>query len=102
MCGDRRWEQVPIDFARGIQRLISPPSTQHLPESPTPADLEPALCVLLIVRSGRNRKLSQIVLGDADINTFFEKMRKEYFKRHGILHILFSVWRFTHCEFYRV
>jgi hypothetical protein len=33
--------------------------------------------MLLIVRSGRNHKLSQLVLGDADINTFFEKMRKD-------------------------
>lgn len=95
MCGDRKWEQVPVVFAQAMVRLISPSSIPNLPESPTTAYLEPELYVLFAIENGSKLDLFQIV---ADAPTFLKNFRKGYFRSRRLFRRLFTFRRFSHCE----
>jgi hypothetical protein len=63
-----------------------------------------ALRVLLVVRIGQIHTLSQIQLRARNWTTaqFFGSLRCEYNRLRGHARQLFSVWRFSHCDFYQV
>jgi len=58
--------------------------------------------VFLVVKRGGDYRLSQInVHGHASID-FFRHLRAEYFRLRGLFPRYFSVWVFSHCDFYKV
>ncbi|KAF2679312.1 hypothetical protein K458DRAFT_314529 [Lentithecium fluviatile CBS 122367] len=57
--------------------------------------------VLLVVQSGGNYYLAQVNVHNLTSNDFFVKLRSEYFRLRGSLTCFFSVWGFSHCEFYK-
>lgn len=57
--------------------------------------------VLFLVKRGDNYRLAQICVGDMSANTFFGSLKEEYFRLRGVLRGWFSIWRFSHCEFYK-
>jgi hypothetical protein len=58
--------------------------------------------VLLLVGSGNLYRLSQIRLDKMDTAKFFGRMKQEYWRLRGQFQRAFSVWRFSHCEFWQV
>jgi hypothetical protein len=58
--------------------------------------------VLLGATIGHDVSLAQIkIQGDNDEN-FFRKLREEYTTRRDIFRQVFSIWRYTHCDFVKV
>lgn len=60
------------------------------------------LRVLFVVQSGSDHRLSQIIVNGLSTRSFFIVLRSDYFKLLGLWRSLLSIWRFSHCEFYRV
>ncbi|KAL7790905.1 hypothetical protein V8C37DRAFT_383580 [Trichoderma ceciliae] len=57
--------------------------------------------VLFMVNRGAEYKLAQICVSEVSCQEFFHKLRDEYFHLRGILRGYFSVWRYSHCDFYK-
>ncbi|KAL3469347.1 hypothetical protein BJX99DRAFT_265289 [Aspergillus californicus] len=57
--------------------------------------------ILLVVKKGSRRFLSQIQVHDLDNNAFFQSLRSEYYRLRGRWRNLLSVWRYSHCDFYQ-
>lgn len=60
------------------------------------------LRVLLVVKTGTDHRLAQILVNDITSLEFFKKLRSEYFRLRGIWRRCLSVWRYSHCDFYKV
>ena len=60
----------------------------------------PSHRVLFIVKQGTDHKLAQLCVSGLSCHVFFSKLKKEYFHLRGFLRVWFSVWRFSHCDFY--
>lgn len=58
--------------------------------------------VLFVAKRGIDHKLSQICLDGLNNHMFFDRLKEEYLRLRGILRGRFSVWRFSHCDFYKV
>jgi hypothetical protein len=58
--------------------------------------------VLFLAKKGGDYRLAQICVSNMNCYTFFSTMNKEYFRLRGVLRGWFSVWRYSHCEFYKV
>lgn len=58
--------------------------------------------VLIVVRSGSDYHLAQIKVEGCTTDTFFSKLRSEYLRLRGYSARCFSVWCYSHCDFYRV
>jgi hypothetical protein len=56
--------------------------------------------VLFIVKQGADYKLAQICVKGLSCHMFFSTLRQKYFQLRGFLRGWFSVWRYSHCEFY--
>ena len=56
--------------------------------------------VLFIVKQGAEYKLAQICVKGLSCHIFFSILRQKYFQLRGFLRGWFSVWRYSHCEFY--
>ena len=56
--------------------------------------------VLFIVKQSAEYKLAQICVNGLDSHTFFGTLRDKYFYLRGFLRSWFSVWRYSHCDFY--
>jgi hypothetical protein len=91
--------QQRLDSASSVgPRLESPLSDQQqygLPHVDQPR-------VLLIVKRGSQYKLSQIETIRHSNFTFFSSLKADYFLLRGFFRRWFSVWRYSHCDFYRV
>ncbi|CAI7654833.1 unnamed protein product [Penicillium crustosum] len=57
--------------------------------------------VLFLAKKGGDYRLAQICVSNMNCYTFFSTMKKEYFRLRGVLRGWFSVWRYSHCEFYK-
>jgi hypothetical protein len=57
--------------------------------------------VLFLAKQGGDYKLAQIRVTNANCHTFFRTMKKEYYRLRGLLRGWFSVWRYSHCDFYK-
>ncbi|KAJ5324219.1 hypothetical protein N7476_002819 [Penicillium atrosanguineum] len=57
--------------------------------------------VLFLAKKGGDYKLAQIRVSNMNSHTFFSTMKKEYFRLRGVLRGWFSVWRYSHCDFYK-
>ncbi|KAL4793726.1 hypothetical protein BDV19DRAFT_366128 [Aspergillus venezuelensis] len=57
--------------------------------------------VLLLVRRNSRYLLSQIDVHQYDDNTFFQALRSDYYRLRGRMRNWFSVWRYSHCDFYQ-
>lgn len=64
--------------------------------------LSARLRVLLVVKQGTDYRLAQIPVSDITSLEFFKRLRSEYFRMRGIWRRCFSVWRYSHCDFYKV
>jgi hypothetical protein len=58
--------------------------------------------VLLVVKTGTDHRLAQIPVKDITSFQFFQKLRSEYFRLRDIWRRCLSVWRYSHCDFYKV
>ena len=64
--------------------------------------------VLLVVRQGPilemvpDYKLAHIPITQVDDEGFFRMVRENYFRLRGFIRSWFSVWRYSHCDFYEV
>jgi hypothetical protein len=56
--------------------------------------------VLFIVKQSAEYKLAQICVNGLNSHTFFSTLRDKYFHLRGFLRSWFSVWRYSHCDFY--
>jgi hypothetical protein len=56
--------------------------------------------VLFIVKQDAEYKLAQICVNGLNCHTFFSALRDKYFHLRGFLRGWFSVWRYSHCDFY--
>ena len=57
--------------------------------------------VLFVVRRGMGYHLAQIAVQNISSLEFFKKLRCEYFRLRGLWRY-FSMWRYSHCDFYKV
>lgn len=58
--------------------------------------------ILFLAKQGGDYRLAQICVSNLNCHTFFSIMKKEYFRLRGVLRGCFSVWRYSHCDFYKV
>lgn len=58
--------------------------------------------VLFLVKQSGDYKLAQICVSNINSYTFLSTMRTEYFRLRGVLRGWFSIWRYSHCDFYKV
>jgi hypothetical protein len=58
--------------------------------------------VLLVVEASGGLKLTQLRMQGLDSVSFFVHLRSEFFRLRGCFLRYFSVWGFSHCDFYRV
>lgn len=56
--------------------------------------------ILFMVKSGVDYKLAQISVDGLTCHVFFSALREKYFHLRGFLRGWFSVWRYSHCDFY--
>ncbi|KAJ5301623.1 hypothetical protein N7508_006486 [Penicillium antarcticum] len=57
--------------------------------------------VLFLAKQGGDYRLAQICISNMTCHSFFSTMKKEYFRLRGVLRSWFSVWRYSHCDFYK-
>ncbi|KAH7631266.1 hypothetical protein B0T09DRAFT_339512 [Sordaria sp. MPI-SDFR-AT-0083] len=63
---------------------------------------QPDRRVLFIVSQGIDYKLAQIcITGLNDCQAFFGTLKENYFRLRGQLRSWFSIWRYSHCDFYK-
>jgi hypothetical protein len=58
--------------------------------------------VLLGTTVGEDIDLAQIEIQGHNDEQFFREPRTEYFKVRGIFRRVFSIWRYSHCDFVKV
>lgn len=56
--------------------------------------------VLFLVKQSAEYKLAQICVNELNCHTFFSVLRDKYFHFRGFPRGWFSVWRYSHCDFY--
>jgi hypothetical protein len=64
--------------------------------------IETALYVFLAVQTGDESRLAQIKAQNLHDDAFFETLRDEYKILRGFARRIFSIWKYSHCEFSRV
>ncbi|KAF2874401.1 hypothetical protein BDV95DRAFT_604585 [Massariosphaeria phaeospora] len=85
----------------------TPPSVQLpiVPGHATGIDLSTAqpspMRVMLVASVGYDHLLTQIPVHQIDTGEFFKILRLEYSTLFGFLRRYFSIWRFSHCDFYK-
>ncbi|KAI1213919.1 uncharacterized protein F4807DRAFT_409698 [Annulohypoxylon truncatum] len=58
--------------------------------------------VILTVKRGIEYKIAQIgVINGLCCQEFFSALKKDYFRLRGFIRAWFSIWRYSHCDFYR-
>ncbi|KAI1409804.1 hypothetical protein F5Y13DRAFT_88541 [Hypoxylon sp. FL1857] len=57
-------------------------------------------CILFVVKKGAEYKMAQISVSKNPCYVFFSTLRAKYFDLRGFLRSWFSVWRYSHCDFY--
>ena len=60
------------------------------------------LFVFLGIGLGDENRLAQIKIVDKKDDTFYEELKKSYKATKGILRRVFSIWKYAHCEFFKV
>lgn len=74
-----------------------------LPGNPIGVECPVSTRVMLIVRSRDDFYLAQLKMHSTTTTVeFFRMLRLEYFKLRGFLSRYFSVWGYSHCDFYKV
>jgi hypothetical protein len=61
----------------------------------------PSHRVIFMVKHGTDYKLAQICVSGVSCHDFFSTLSRKYFHLRGFLRSWFSVWRYSHCDFYR-
>ncbi|KAI1094979.1 hypothetical protein F5B19DRAFT_394475 [Rostrohypoxylon terebratum] len=60
----------------------------------------PSHHILFVVQKGVDYKIAQIVVNNLCCHEFFCKLRDDYFHLRGFIRAWFSIWRYSHCDFY--
>ena len=96
--------QISYQDHRGQQPSGAPSnSSLHRPPSGLKADMSTTQHrVLFLAKQGGDYRLAQICVSNMTCHTFFSTMKMEYFRLRGVLRGWFSVWRYSHCDFYKV
>ncbi|RDL36050.1 uncharacterized protein BP5553_06662 [Venustampulla echinocandica] len=101
---------APGQFSKNRQGNMQPASSSsaNAPQFRTPGlkteivDINiPNHRVLFIVKQGAEYKLAQICVEGLSCHIFFSTVRQKYFQLRGFLRSWFSVWRYSHCDFYK-
>ncbi|KAK4222016.1 hypothetical protein QBC38DRAFT_504416 [Podospora fimiseda] len=112
LCGDTRWEIVPLEFATQLSSLmqtyplavktrdsitspVQPESHKHSQESQQP----PQARFLFLLTKQKTLKLDEIPSLHLNTEHFADELRRIYFRRKGLLGSLLSMYEFSHCEF---
>lgn len=70
---------------------------------PIAQNVKGAMHVYLCITTGSSHDLSSLECHSAQTDlTFFADLKAEYLGARGRLRFLLSMWRYDHCEFYRV
>jgi hypothetical protein len=83
----------------------SSPSLHHRPSGSKGNTFNKSITqhrVLFLAKQGKDHKLTQICVSDLGCHTVSETLKEEYFRLRGVLRGRFSVWRYSHCDFYKV
>ncbi|KAI2464067.1 hypothetical protein F4781DRAFT_414221 [Annulohypoxylon bovei var. microspora] len=56
--------------------------------------------ILFMVKRDTEYKISQINISGLSCQRFFSTLKKDYFRLRGFIPNWFSIWRFSHCDFY--
>ncbi|KAI1390294.1 uncharacterized protein F4822DRAFT_443198 [Hypoxylon trugodes] len=91
---------------KGTSSSTDSGSTSSQPQKVNPTS---SSYVLLFVEKGNDFKVAQIRIEQADpdgdytrrCQTFFHELKKSYLCLRGFFRNWFSIWRYSHCEFYK-
>lgn len=61
-----------------------------------------ALYVFLGVGLGDENRLAQIEIINKEDDTFYEELKRSYNAAKGILRRVLGIWKYAHCEFFKV
>ena len=61
-----------------------------------------ALFVFLGVGLGDENRLAQIEIFNKEDDTFYDELKKSYNATKGIVRRVFGIWKYAHCEFFKV
>ena len=64
--------------------------------------LSSPLFVFLGIGLGDDNRLAQIEIIDKKDDAFYEELRRSYNTTKGILRQAFGIWKYAHCEFFKV
>lgn len=56
--------------------------------------------ILLMVEKGEDYKIAQIDVSGSSYREFFYTLRNEYSSLRGFIRMWFSIWKYSHCDFY--
>ncbi|KAI0895002.1 hypothetical protein F4806DRAFT_105410 [Annulohypoxylon nitens] len=56
--------------------------------------------ILLVVQKGVDYKIAQIGVSGLRCQEFFRTLRDDYYRLRGFIRVWFSIWRYSHCDFY--
>ncbi|KAI0120322.1 hypothetical protein F4776DRAFT_633767 [Hypoxylon sp. NC0597] len=86
------------------QSVSSSPANASQPRLRFPASTNPPTMhshrVLFVVKRGADYKMAQIGVRKLPCHVFFSTLRAKYFELRGSFRGWFSVWRYSHCDFY--
>lgn len=55
-----------------------------------------------MVEKGEDYKIAQIDVSGSSYREFFYTLRNEYSSLRGFIRMWFSIWKYSHCDFYMV
>ena len=61
-----------------------------------------ALYVFLGIGLGDENRLAQIEIVNKEDETFYEELKRSYNATKGIVRRVFGIWKYAHCEFFKV
>ena len=98
-----------------VRRSGAPQQTQLTSQSANPVQFKPIgqqsnrtavsvanRRVILMIKKGGEYKLAQISVANLHCYAFFKELRETYFSLRGLIRSYFSIWRYSHCDFYMV
>jgi hypothetical protein len=58
--------------------------------------------VFLSINNNDSHRLAQIKADNVQDDSFFETLKSEYIAKRGLMRLLFSIWRYSGCDFFEV
>ncbi|KAI0890580.1 uncharacterized protein GGS22DRAFT_151294 [Annulohypoxylon maeteangense] len=96
----------PPQKIQGNQQPASSPSSNPLQSGPWPQAVISgpntlSQRILFIAERGMEYKMAQIGVDGIFGGEFFSMLKNDYFRLRGFIRTWFSIWRYSHCDFYK-